>query len=361
MGGNLEDLLQDIQNLSRNIDELQVQNDNNLLKECSNRPDIVATESSSLNATNNNTNDPTMNKKPFRSEVNLVLTYQDGSSAILTQKTDQNEFETIQNQPLPPLPPLTIVQPTAPTIEDHYQTIPGGSTRFMDVIEEILTPMIDDNGVSGGIGGGGGGATTSTGMMIDDQTKANGIITELLSTPLLPPQLPIIVDSMINVKKKSRRVSLCNNNGKPIKLNKLRRNSIDVISVAKTTATENNIVTVMQPLPSTATTSSSTTTISNQVSTAASRRHSSSHHHRKSSHDSVKLTKNSTNSNNQSSSDYNREGGGASGGGPGVRNSIGSSRESSASICTQKSRKVSITSQSGGKIPWCGCWGNGCF
>lgn len=36
------------------------------------------------------------------------------------------------------------------------------------------------------------------------------------------------------------------------------------------------------------------------------------------------------------------------------------SRESSASVATQKSRKISISSQ-GGSIPWCGCWGNGCF
>lgn len=44
-------------------------------------------------------------------------------------------------------------------------------------------------------------------------------------------------------------------------------------------------------------------------------------------------------------------------------NSMGSSRESSTSLSmrSQKSRRISENSHSGGKIPWCGCWGNGCL
>lgn len=47
-----------------------------------------------------------------------------------------------------------------------------------------------------------------------------------------------------------------------------------------------------------------------------------------------------------------------------ICNSVASSRESLASdgqLSTQ--RKISITShsKSGGKIPWCACWGNGCL
>lgn len=48
-------------------------------------------------------------------------------------------------------------------------------------------------------------------------------------------------------------------------------------------------------------------------------------------------------------------------------NSLASSRESSTSLSlhstAQPKRKISITShsQSGGKIPWCACWGNGCL
>lgn len=40
-------------------------------------------------------------------------------------------------------------------------------------------------------------------------------------------------------------------------------------------------------------------------------------------------------------------------------NSLESSRESSTSL-NIPARKVSF-GKSGGKIPWCGCWGNGCF
>lgn len=44
-------------------------------------------------------------------------------------------------------------------------------------------------------------------------------------------------------------------------------------------------------------------------------------------------------------------------------NSIASSRESSSSLSmrSQKSRRISENSHSNGKIPWCGCWGNGCL
>lgn len=43
-------------------------------------------------------------------------------------------------------------------------------------------------------------------------------------------------------------------------------------------------------------------------------------------------------------------------------NSLASSRESSTSLSTRSHRrKISISSHSGGKIPWCGCWGNGCL
>ncbi|XP_022221578.2 SH3 domain-containing protein C23A1.17 isoform X8 [Drosophila obscura] len=43
-------------------------------------------------------------------------------------------------------------------------------------------------------------------------------------------------------------------------------------------------------------------------------------------------------------------------------NSFASSRESSTSFSMRSSRrKISISSHTGGKIPWCGCWGNGCL
>ncbi|XP_017145011.1 uncharacterized protein LOC108157454 isoform X6 [Drosophila miranda] len=43
-------------------------------------------------------------------------------------------------------------------------------------------------------------------------------------------------------------------------------------------------------------------------------------------------------------------------------NSFASSRESSTSFSMRSTRrKISISSHTGGKIPWCGCWGNGCL
>lgn len=43
-------------------------------------------------------------------------------------------------------------------------------------------------------------------------------------------------------------------------------------------------------------------------------------------------------------------------------NSLASSRESSASFSVRSQRrKLSVSSHTGGKIPWCGCWGNGCL
>lgn len=43
-------------------------------------------------------------------------------------------------------------------------------------------------------------------------------------------------------------------------------------------------------------------------------------------------------------------------------NSLASSRESSASFSMRSQRrKLSVSSHTGGKIPWCGCWGNGCL
>lgn len=51
--------------------------------------------------------------------------------------------------------------------------------------------------------------------------------------------------------------------------------------------------------------------------------------------------------------------------GTSICNSMGSSQESSSSLSrgSTSKRKLSITShsQNGGKIPWCGCWGNGCL
>lgn len=83
------------------------------------------------------------------------------------------------------------------------------------------------------------------------------------------------------------------------------------------------------------------------------RRHSSVHHHRKLSHDSIKIRSNSNCPGRKNS----RHSTSVEGGSIDKPSTSASSRESSDS-----SRKMSINSHGGNnKIPWCGCWGNGCF
>lgn len=86
------------------------------------------------------------------------------------------------------------------------------------------------------------------------------------------------------------------------------------------------------------------------------RRHSSVHHHRKLSHDSIKI-RSASNCGGRKNSRHSTSIEGGTSGNDKPSTSATSSRESSDS-----SRKMSINSHAGNnKIPWCGCWGNGCF
>nr|XP_036233932.1 uncharacterized protein LOC106616789 isoform X2 [Bactrocera oleae] len=78
------------------------------------------------------------------------------------------------------------------------------------------------------------------------------------------------------------------------------------------------------------------------------------HHHHHHPHTSSMLSNNLHHSHHshQDSTSYSEHG----------SNSSASSRESSTSFSVRSHRrKISISSHTGGKIPWCGCWGNGCL
>ncbi|XP_053957230.1 uncharacterized protein LOC128862553 isoform X1 [Anastrepha ludens] len=78
------------------------------------------------------------------------------------------------------------------------------------------------------------------------------------------------------------------------------------------------------------------------------------HHHHHHQHSASVLSNNLHHSHHshQDSTSYSEHG----------SNSSASSRESSTSFSVRSNRrKISISSHTGGKIPWCGCWGNGCL
>lgn len=133
---------------------------------------------------------------------------------------------------------------------------------------------------------------------------------------------------VIDIRRKSRRVSLSFSTPTVKKtVSKDRRASIDVISPT------NTLEVPLQRRNST---------------------HSHHHHHRRISVSSDHLKSGSNSKSN------NKDDGGPHENGSANRNRRSLSRDSTGSTNTQKSRKASISSY-GGKIPWCGCWGNGCF
>jgi hypothetical protein len=104
-------------------------------------------------------------------------------------------------------------------------------------------------------------------------------------------------------------------------------------------------------------------TAASVVSHSPTRRHSS--QHRKLSQDSIHVKRTNSGRSNSSVKKRTRSGTSESNhymdDGPSDRgNSLASSRESSLSARSQRTRRISIVSHGGGKIPWCGCWGNGC-
>lgn len=266
-------------------------------------PDLLAVEVNALNSNYYNTNN---NKKPFRSEINLVLTYPDG-----------HQQETVDTENTPPVQipePMILLPSNLPYIGFDNLTNTGPPYDSLHINPQIL----------------------------DDLTKQfSSTLFSRNSSPVNEtPQQPTTTHSNENEDilkkfggkpltdtdsdpKKSRRVSIYFNkkNDKD-----KRRASIDVSSIINKNHQDQNH-----------------------------RRHSSVHHHRKMSHDSIKIRGNSTSCGGRKNSRHSTS----------VEETAGvsltPSRESSDSLST-KSRKMSISSQAGNnKIPWCGCWGNGCF
>uniref|UniRef100_A0A1B0CWJ3 Uncharacterized protein n=1 Tax=Lutzomyia longipalpis TaxID=7200 RepID=A0A1B0CWJ3_LUTLO len=311
-GGNLEDLLQDIEALSEGI--LQMQNQT---REC-----VPAANLESSKMTK------------FRSEVNLVLSCNDQQE---TNEASKPDILLVQSElrPPEPMPILSALYPHQPEKRNFPQNEQKNTfdpslllAHLPCVSSHILTPKIlnveekkppvENNKINHT----GGGA--QEGEKIDKPKE---------KTPNYP-------SSSEESRRKSRRVSLYFNGKKNEELPNEASNSstIKVPSAAERVSGDSSSATPA-PGPS-----------------------SGDQHHRKNSevpkHKSKKRTHriSDRNSHNPLSDDV-------LGFTSGERNSVASSRESSASVSTrsQKSRRISINSHAGGKIPWCACWGNGCI
>ncbi|GAB0089886.1 hypothetical protein DMENIID0001_045080 [Sergentomyia squamirostris] len=309
-GGNLEDLLHDIEALSQGILQMQSQSQEN---------PQTSTPSS-----------PKMTR--YRSEVNLVLTH--GHETEEAQKPDIILMQS-EIKPPEPMPILSALYPHQPERRNFLQTSGKTKENSFDaslllahlprVSSQILTPKIlNADEKKEEINGKKPMDTLSPASAEGDKNREK--------TP----------SSADESKKKSRRVSLYFN-GKKNEETKDMNNCSKNPSNSDRVSGESSSVT---PAPA-GNTSQQTTG-----------------HHRKNSevpptkHKSKKRTHRTSdrNSHNPSSED-------ALGFLAGERNSVASSRESSASASTrsQKSRRISINSHAGGKIPWCACWGNGCI
>lgn len=320
----MEDLLYEIE-ITKSLQDLSVINDE---KES---PDLLAVEVNTLNSNYSNNN----NKKPFRSEINLVLTYPDGQ-----------QHDTENTPPVQIPEPMILLPSNLPYIGfDNLTGIgpPYDSLHINHHILDDLTKQLSS-------------ITTTAKAAEPDQLlfsrNSSPIMNETdnqITTTTTPPPKTIqhsndenddilkkfggkpLNDTVDIDKKRSRRVSIYFNKKNDMEK---RRASIDVPSPIMNNSHQGN----------------------------NHRRHSSVHHHSKLSHDSIKSR---GNSNSCGATHKNsRHSGSADGGGGNVdktSTSLTSSRESSDSLST-KSRKISINSHAGNnKIPWCGCWGNGCF
>lgn len=259
------------------------------------------------------------NKKPFRSEINLVLTYPDG-------KHPEN-IDNPENTPPVQIPEPMILLPSNLPYIGFDQGPPYDSLNINHKILDDLKNQLKSIT-----------ATTTTDQLLFSRNSSPVMNEEQSYTPI-PIKIKHSSENDEDLKKfggkplqdttdleqkKTRRVSIFLNKKND---KEKRRASIDV-----------------------------STFINNNHSGQNHRRHSSVHHHRKLSHDSIKIRSNSNcigRKNSRHSTSV--EGGSSNLDKPNT--SATSSRESSDS-----SRKMSINSHVGNnKIPWCGCWGNGCF
>lgn len=279
--------------------------DLSVISDAKSSPDLLAVEVNTLNSNYYNTNN---NKKPFRSEINLVLTYPDGQQ--------QETVDNTENTPPVQIPePMILLPSNLPYIGFDNLTNTGPPYDSLHINPQILDDLTKQfSSTLFSRNSSPVNETQSQPPIITHSNETEDILKKSGGKPLTDTDCD---------PKKARRVSILFNKKND---KEKRRASIDVSSI-----------------------------INNNHQGQNHRRHSSVHHHRKMSHDSIKIRGNSTGCGGRKNSRHStsvEESAGAS---------LTPSRESSDSLST-KSRKMSISSQAGNnKIPWCGCWGNGCF
>lgn len=143
-GGNLDDLLKEIGNLSRDIYHLQILNNQKIMSQSEEninyQPDILAT-SVSASAINDQARDtPTSKSKPFRSEVSLVLAAPGEPGGVATSNPSLIGFEKFTKSPtdapstnpptqtpVEPTQPPTVLSPTTTQIRKEFIKSPSHS------------------------------------------------------------------------------------------------------------------------------------------------------------------------------------------------------------------------------------------
>lgn len=301
-GGNLDDLLQDLEMISKDIDELQVKN--------------KARSDTSLD----------QNKKPFRSEVSLVLDYPGDNLTIAPISSASagglhgaggicGSLHEIETQlTIHPVPSDDRSLPSPPILKETH-----ASTSFDQVLTAASSSHHMNNGAVGG----------SVGNGIELQVLTKSHTFETTDRKLSASE------STLMARAKSKRVSLSLSGKKP-KLKKPHEPPLPPIVVRRMAEPSPRPrrmsldldIDFKSHLPHTTQKVDTTTSSSHHQSASESRRHSYdsnkshvSHHHKKRS-----------------------------------RSDSITSRNTYSEQTSQ--RRLSITSyQAKNKIPWCGCWG----
>ncbi|KAJ6649923.1 hypothetical protein Bhyg_05164 [Pseudolycoriella hygida] len=314
IGGNLDDLLQNIEHLSQDIIQIQHENQK-ITSKYSMTP--ITTDRATINTTDS-TLSTIQQAKPYRSEMNLMLCFDGSNPKIIPMENETNETASSanaskQDSPPPLVPnPMNLLPTTLPYIASSGAATMQTSdakclercteTKDCNYLETIRRKIFSRKSDAKG-----------TDKLIDANDKKEIDI---------PPEVENILDKTVNAvdaaetldgKRRSRRVSLLFNG---------RKNDSKIIPNGENAATD----------------------LLNQSKSVK-------HHHHK------------VNRRHSDGNLRNRRGSQESG----MAFGRCSSRESSVSLKSQKSQKsrksskAKATSTNVGKIPWFGCWGNECM
>lgn len=134
VGGNLDDLLQNIEHLSQDI--MQIQHENQKITSKYNMT-AITTEKPMVNTTDSALS-TIQQAKPYRSEMNLMLCFDGTNPKIIPIENETNEttsaIATKQDTPPPLMPnPMNLLPTTLPYIaSDVGVTLPSSDTKYFE-------------------------------------------------------------------------------------------------------------------------------------------------------------------------------------------------------------------------------------